>query len=270
MMRAYFGSVLCTVLLLPCGPLLAAGDAPQSKKGLVYYPMTLRYGQKEDKGGILVNVVNRGSDTFLLQGTVRAFDPATGRADEEAKSLPPFVILPPLERLEGEGRAALRVRQVGGSLPADRESAAIVSVQSIPAISSEVDDKEKNTSEDSNKNGRDNSNKAQSAGKGHQQLVLSLRMNLRLFWRPDGVPAPDMKTLWSQLKFQGKGSQLSVSNPTPYYLHFTKLKVAGSDAGALDAWLPPKGSQQYSFSQAVKGAVVWKLNGDENEHSTTL
>lgn len=229
----------------------ADGEVGGNKKGLIFFPMKINYSQQDDKGGVVVNVVNPTEGVYLLQGTVSAFDADTGRAVETkdaSATPPPFVILPPLRRLGGGDRTALRVRQAGGGLPQDRESAAIISVKTIPAEVRDTSDP------DVNKAG----------------VRIALRMNMRLFWRPASVPEPDMKKIASSLTFTRRGDSLDVSNPTPWFVHFTALDAGGKavQESALNAWVPPMGHQTFKFDQPVSGTLTWKLSGDENAHQT--
>lgn len=227
-----------------------------NKNSLAFFPMQIDYSQKDDKGGVVVNVVNASTNTYLLQGAVSAFDPVTGRSVVKGNkdiepALPPFVVLPPLKRLNGEDRAAIRVRQIGGDLPQDRESAAVISVLAIPGSGIPEQDKKKD---------------------GGSQVQIALRMNMRLFWRPEGIPAPKMSDVASALTFSAEGNALKVVNPTPYYVHFSSLNVGGISAPdtALASWIPPRASQSFPLNHLAHGTVVWTLLGDTHERHTKL
>lgn len=230
-----------------------------SKSGLTFYPMLINYSQKASKGGVVVNVVNPSNTSYLLQGNISAFDPATGRASTApgADHPPPFVVLPPLSRLEASGRTSLRVRQVGSGLPADRESAAVVSVLAVPPQDSAV----------APENG-------QQAGKkgGATQVQIALRMNMLLFWRPEGVADPEPGQVAKALTFRARGNNLEVNNPTPYFVHFAALSAGGSriPESARSAWVSPMSSHTFSLDSAVSGPLVWTLTGEKDEHQTGL
>lgn len=227
-----------------------SGVAGAGKKGLTFFPMQIEYSAQENTGGVVVNVVNPTPATYLLQGTVRAFVPDTGRAAENSKEAsPPFVILPPLRRLDGEGRVALRIRQVGGALPTDRETAVIVSVRAIPSQEKKEGD---------------------SSSGADSRVLIALRMNMRLFWRPVGLASPDAKKIASSLTFTRKGNTLEVSNPTPWFVHFSTLRAGGMELpeAARGAWISPMSSHTFLFDKPVTGPLTWTLSGDKNEHQT--
>ncbi|MDU3300097.1 MAG: molecular chaperone [Enterobacter ludwigii] len=223
--------------------------------GLTFYPMLINYSQKNSKGGVLVNVVNPSSTAYLLQGTVSPFDPMTGRAGAEVKAryAPPFVILPPLARIEAKGSAALRVRQIGSGLPLDRESAAVVSVLAVPPEGTVKDAKE----------GKEN---------GITQVQIAVRMNMLLFWRPEGVADPAPGQVAKALTFRAKEDRLEVRNPTPYFVHFSSLRVGGVSIpeSARSAWIPPMSTHTFPVTRAVTTPLVWTLSGEKDEHRTEL
>ncbi|WP_371972996.1 molecular chaperone [Lelliottia nimipressuralis] len=230
-----------------------------SKSGLTFYPMLMNYSQKDSKGGIVVNVVNPSASSYLLQGNINAFDPATGRASTApgAGNIPPFVILPPLSRLEASGRTALRVRQVGSGLPSDRESAAVVSVLAVPP-----------------QNVTDEGEKSKQAGKkgDGSQIQIALRMNMLLFWRPETVPEPTPGQVAKALTFRAHGNNLEVNNPTPYFVHFAALSVGGERIpdSVRAAWVSPLSSHTFSLARTISGPLTWTLTGDKDEHQTGL
>ncbi|PWI77119.1 molecular chaperone [Enterobacter sp. CGMCC 5087] len=231
-----------------------AAEGSASGKGITIFPMLIHYDAEKAKSGTIVTVMNSTDKNYLLQSTVSAFDPSTGRIDATAGSVPPFVVLPPLGRINAGERTALRVRQVGGSLPVDRESASIISVTGIPPSDSAA------------------RTPGQAKVKAGTQVQIAVRMNMRLFYRPAGLAAPDIPKIASTLTFRAQKESLIVSNPTPYFVHFSSLTAGGMPAeeGALEAWIAPKSEQHFRFKARPAGAVLWKMNGDKNEYKATL
>lgn len=235
-------------------------SAHAADTGLRFYPMQLDYAEADSKGGVTVNVMSNSPQVFLLKGTVSPMDPETGRAGREGASIPPFVILHPLARLEAKGQYAFRVRQAGGALPQDRESACIISVTAIPGVS-EVTRPPLLPGA---------SSQAGSAGPSQQKtqgsdLQIALRMNMRLFYRPAGVPVRDNASVASKLIFRTEGGALKIENPTPYFVHFTTLSVAGQKVPGevLQAYIPPKSSRSFSVTSPQRGAVDMTFFGDK-------
>ncbi|MCA6220417.1 molecular chaperone [Photorhabdus sp. UCH-936] len=251
--RACGGSMIypfCFALLL--GGLLKAQAA--ENQGLSFSPMQLSYVAKDSPGGVTLSMTNHTEQGYLVQGFVSPMDPNTGRFDTKTGQVPPFVVLPPLKRVEAGGKFSFRIRQLGEKLPPDRESAFVVSLRAIPGVAVP-----------------DTGAPERQTGK-HSQVQVALQMNIRLFYRPQGVPARDNATVAKQVKFSLQGTQLRVDNPTPYFLTFSVLKVGSrqADDPSRQAMVPPKGIQTYSFTAGEQGPLVWRFPGDSQDRHVPL
>ncbi|WP_051690928.1 fimbrial biogenesis chaperone [Photorhabdus australis] len=226
-------------------------------QGLSFSPMQLSYMAKDSPGGVTLSMTNHTAQNYLVQGFVSPMDPDTGRFDTQAEQVTPFIVLPPLKRLEAEEKFSFRIRQLGEQLPPDRESAFVVSLRAIPGVA--VPDT------------------AEAPALSHRtdkasQVQVALQMNIRLFYRPQGVPDRDNATVAKQVKFSLQGTQLRVENPTPYFLTFSALKVGTQQADdhIRQAMVPPKGIQTYSFTTGVLGPLVWRFPGDSQDRYVPL
>jgi P pilus assembly chaperone PapD len=83
----------------------------------------------------------------------------TDTGDETTRG--PFIVTPPLFRLDAQKEQSLRIAWNGSSLPEDRESLFYMNIRTIPATAKE----------DSDKN----------------MLRLIYKTRLKLFWRPSGL-----------------------------------------------------------------------------------
>lgn len=244
---------------------VAAEPVYAESTGLRFYPMQLDYTAADHKGGITLNVMNNSPQVFLLKGSVSPMDPDTGRTGREDAPTPPFVILPPLARLEAKGQYAFRVRQAGGQLPQDRESACIVSVTAIPGVTEMTRPPLLPGATSTSHSAAPHEQKPQGS-----ELQIALRMNMRVFYRPEGVPARDNADVASRLVFRAEGRTLKVENPTPYFVRFTALSVAGKKIKdeALQAYIPPKSNHAFPVDSPARGAVTWTFSGDkETRHA---
>ncbi|KER01311.1 molecular chaperone [Photorhabdus temperata] len=259
--RTYWGLMLYSLgFSLLLGNIFKAQAA--DNQGLSFSPMQLSYVAKDSPGGVTLNMTNYTAQNYLVQGFVSPMDPDTGRFDSQAGQVPPFVVLPPLKRVEAGEAFSFRIRQLGGQLPQDRESAFVVSLRAIPGVA--VPDT------------------ANAPALGLQtdkasQVQVALQMNIRLFYRPQGVPARDNATVAKQVKFSLLGTQLRVENPTPYFLTFSVLKVGTQQADdhIRQAMVPPKGIQTYafqtySFTAGIPGPLVWRFPGDSQDRHVPL
>ncbi|WP_449543067.1 fimbrial biogenesis chaperone [Enterobacter ludwigii] len=238
--------------------------------GLRFYPMQLNYNEAENKGGIAMNVTNNTTQNYLLKGSVAAMDSDTGRFGPDDAPLPPFVILPPLARLEAGGKYSFRVRQVGDGLPKDRESACIVSVTAIPATNEPVVPLRPAPEKDAGERGAAPAGQTGAALPPAKdtgpQLQIALRMNMRLFWRPDSIPERDNTTVAGQLRFRAQGDGLLVENPTPYFVQLSDVTLNGRKVKpeAMQGYVRPKASRRFTPGVPVKGEVTWHFGGDKD------
>ncbi|MBC5027565.1 molecular chaperone, partial [Klebsiella pneumoniae] len=137
---------------------------------------------------------------------------------------------------------ALRIRLTRNTLPKDRESVFILSLKTIPG-------QEKNTDSAS--------------------LTLAMQNNLKLFYRPEGMPEYDVSEFAREIRFISQSGELKVINPTPYYLTFRSLSVGKYpvEKNALSKMIPPFGEQRYPLSSGARGQVTWSLIDGEGRNT---
>lgn len=209
-------------------------------KGISFYVLRVIYPEVERKG-VTLTAYNKTAEPFLIQSRIRPVEAASGDVDmspvAEARSMP-FIVTPPLARLEANGELTLRIRRNTESLPTDRESVFFISMKAIP--SQVAPEKRKQDA---------------------QQMVLTVVSNIKVFYRPAGLAKRAVAEVASQLRFRREGSWLMVDNPTPYWLTFSRLKVGISslDKAQLRLMVPPKGQQHYRLPAGGMGAVSWQL-----------
>ncbi|OOS01669.1 hypothetical protein B0186_02060 [Canicola haemoglobinophilus] len=125
----------------------------------------------------------------------------------------PFIIVPPVARMEANEGQALRIAYTGAkSLPVDRESLFYLNVLDIPP-------KPKQNEQGSN-----------------NYLQISLRSRIKLFYRPKlAMPIDEAygKVQWSLQK-----NGLLIENPTPYYITFTGALVNNKPIGYIGMVAP--------------------------------
>ncbi|HDR8958966.1 TPA: molecular chaperone [Burkholderia vietnamiensis] len=118
--------------------------------------------------------------------------------DEHGKKITsPFMVLPPLQRIEPTERNVLRiVRLPGDALPTDRESVFYLNIREIPPKTDAVN-----------------------------ALQIALHSKLKLFYRPKGLqPAADEDpTLPMTVRLDPSTHRLVLDNPTPYHVTVVKL-----------------------------------------------
>lgn len=215
-MKLSFNTLLLPLLLSSA---LAQAAAPG---GVTIGGTRLIYdgGKKEAS----LNITNSDSGPFLIQSWAETQNGGTEK--------PPFIVTPPLFRLDGNQQNMLRVVRTGGNLPEDRESLFWLNVKSIPAGTK-----------------TDNSN----------TLQIAIKTRIKLIYRPQGlkgVPDDVAKNLtWSQ-----SGSKLTVTNPTAFYMNFQEVKVGGKPLKEV-TYVAPNSTATFNAAGAT-GSVTWKIITD--------
>ncbi|EKM0377433.1 molecular chaperone [Cronobacter turicensis] len=166
---------------------------------------------------------NSAASPFLLQSWVDNGD---------GKTRGPFMVTPPLFRIESEEDHELRIAKTG-SLPEDRESLFYLNIRAIPPSSPEA----VNT------------------------LKLVVKTRIKLFYRPQALVV-DAQTAYQQLKFHLAEGHLLAENPTPFYMVFDSLKVGATRIQSADM-LAPFASQRFALPTKETGRVVsWRVIND--------
>lgn len=203
----------------------------QSQAGIVIGGTRVIYdGSKKETSASIRNPEKSG--VYLVQSWVDNGD-APGKA--------PFIVTPPLFRINPGEENMLRIVRTGGDLPQDRESVFWLNIKSIPA----TDDSTPRTNV--------------------LQVVVKARM--KLFYRPAGLEGRP-EVAYHQLQVARSSNQLTVSNPTPYYVTLFTLKVDGKAIKEADM-VPPEGRVNFTLPSASASTVTWQAISDYGGISQT-
>lgn len=142
----------------------------------------------------------------------------------------PFVVTPPLFRLDPEQKNLLRINFTGAQLPSDRESVFWLNVKSISPSQ------------------KGNSNK----------LQVNIKSKFKIFYRPTGLVG-DPATAWQKLQFHISGKRLIASNPTAYFISFYSISVAGREIDK-PGMIAPLASKEWPIESS--GQVKWRAIND--------
>lgn len=225
-MKIFSGSLLAALLF----------SSTVAQAGVIVGGTRLIYngGNKESS----LSVKNPDKVPYLIQTWV---DTTAGGAEKA-----PFIVTPPLFRLDGEQQNVLRVVRAGGNLSNDKESLYWINVKAIPAGEAKT---------------------------GQNTLQIAIKNRMKLIYRPQGLKGvPEDMT--SQLKWQRSGNSVQVTNPTPFYMNFMEVKVAGKiikDA----TYVAPGSSERFALPAGVSGGnLSWKIINDYGsigpEHNSSI
>ncbi|BDH47359.1 fimbrial chaperone BcfG [Salmonella enterica subsp. enterica serovar Choleraesuis] len=166
----------------------------------------------------------------------------------------PFIITPPIFRLDPESTNNLRIRLNGSSsLAQDRESVFYLNTRAIPA----------STQQGPTGNDKSISGTAQ----------FGVGTIIKLFYRPKGLTG-SAEDAQEKLSFMASPRGIRVINNAPYYVSFANLTVDGESLLQRNApaMLAPFSEYVYPTSHK-RGKVAWSTINDFggiNAHTTTL
>ena len=152
-------------------------------------------------GEVTVRLNNDGDSAALVEAWIDAGDPASTPDSAHV----PFLITPPLVRMNPGKGQSLRIVYTGEPLPKDRESLFWLNVLEIPP------------------------KPVAKPGEAQNTLQFAVRSRLKLFFRPakltsDASNAPEQIT-WSMVA-DGTGYALEAHNPTPYFITFSQAELS--------------------------------------------
>ena len=187
-------------------PFMAAGAAHASTiidGTRIIFPST--------KNEVTIKLQNVGKQPSLVK---MWFDKGDQNANPDAIKVP-FLIAPPVARIEAGHSQAVRVVYTGDPLPKDRESVFWFNMLDVPP-------------------------KPKATDKG-ASLRFAFDTRIKLFFRPAGLPgsaAQAMQNLHWSVVPHGKGYALKASNASPYYVNLggkINLVAGGSSYDAKSA-----------------------------------
>ncbi|WP_249226390.1 fimbria/pilus periplasmic chaperone, partial [Entomohabitans teleogrylli] len=167
----------------------------------------------EGDKSVSVGVANRNTqDPYLVQVWMEN--------EQEKKITGPLMIVPPLQRIEPDGKTLVRVQALPDitSLPKDRESVFWFNLREIPPRNEKAN-----------------------------VLTLVMQTRLKVFYRPKSLvisPTADTVPGAGTLTLSRKGTAIVVNNPTPYHFSFVELRngVRGNRIEGFDPSMVAPGS----------------------------
>nr|WP_318382925.1 fimbrial chaperone [uncultured Enterobacter sp.] len=179
---------------------------------------------------VTVKLENRGNKPLLVQSWL---DDGRDTTNPQELKLP-FIVTPPVSRVDPGKGQTVRVTWLGQPLAQDRESLFWFNVLEVPP-------KTKGTDE-------------------QNVLQLAFRTRIKLFFRPDGLKS-DPATAAGQLSWSSRQQQgqtvLIAQNSTPYYVSVAKVEAtAGSKTTDVEPhYVAPFSRQEMPVSPAITSAV---------------
>ncbi|EBJ8048003.1 molecular chaperone [Salmonella enterica] len=189
-------------------------------------------GKKE----VSLSVHNPDNTPYLIQTIV---DNLTSDSQK-----PPFIITPPLYRLDGGKENLMRII-MSGSLPQDKESMYWLRVKAIPSAP-----REKNT------------------------LQIAVATSIKLIYRPTALKDINVEKESEKLSWRVSGNTLEITNPTPCFINFNEIIVAGKKLQNV-SYAAPGMTTSFALPSGVNGgklqfSVISDFGAVGALHSTTV
>ncbi|ELW1647061.1 molecular chaperone [Enterobacter oligotrophicus] len=186
-----------------------------------------------DKKESSLGLSNPDSMDYLVQSWVDSGGKKLNKA--------PFLITPPLFRLDAKEDNVLRVVRTGGNLPEDRESLYWLNIKAIPS-SKRVE--------------------------GMNTLQIAINTRIKLLYRPAAVKGQP-EDVAEKLEWHREGHDLVVNNPTPFYMNFQTVTLNGHKVAKAN-WAVPKSETHFALPDNTGGTnVSWSIITDYGSISHT-
>lgn len=212
-----FRKSLCAALMMTAGFISVNASA-----GVVIGGTRVVYdgGKKEAS----LSVTNPDNIAYLIQSWVDMPEGGTEKA--------PFIITPPLYRLDHGQQNVMRIVRAG-NLAEDKESLFWLNVKSIP-----------------------------SAKKADNTLQIAVKTRIKLIYRPSALKGTAPEDLANKLRWQQSANQVQVTNPTAYYMNFNEISVGGKKLPDV-TYVAPGATAHFSLpAGAGAGPLTFKLISD--------
>jgi chaperone protein EcpD len=179
---------------------------------------------------VTIKLDNNGDMPALVQTWVDKGDPNVSPDAVEA----PFVLTPPVFRMEPAKGQTLRLAYTRESLPEDRETVFWLNVLDIPPKASGT--------------------------VGENVLQMAIRTRIKIFFRPavldaEGASEAVRGMAWKLVPApQGDGYAVLASNPSPYYVNVAaiRIKQGQQQFDVKDgAMIAPGASQRFAFDRPL-------------------
>lgn len=181
---------------------------------------------------------------YLMQASVEKLDEDTGVNTLESTDNFPFMITPPLYKLEPGQRYDWRVMFVGDTakMPSDRETVYIAKFRAIPPSIPNTEEK-----------------------KDSAEFDAIQALHFKVYYRPKNLESLTFEEAQKKLSFRREGNELIVMNKSPIYLSFDSVNVGGKEINSNELFKPlkPLSEQRFKLPSDINGnQVKWAILDD--------
>lgn len=239
--RLSFVAVFSFLLVLFSVTLSYGADFESNSSDTLVFP----YERKtfiEGEKSVSYRLRNATQDTpYLIQGSMENLDQTTGVNTLEKNNDVPFMITPPLHKLEPGQRYHWRVMFIGDTtkIAKDRETVYIAKFRTIPPSTPMSSDKKNDT-----------------------QFTAIQALHFKVYYRPKSLENLQLIDEQKKVSFKLVGNEVVVTNHSPIYMTFDSLTVGGVEVDSNELFKPltPLSEQRFTLKGNVKGnQVTWSI-----------
>jgi P pilus assembly chaperone PapD len=194
-----------------------------SYAGVIVGGVRVVYHSDKKEASLSIKNPDKNTD-YLIQSWIE-------NGDVKNKNKVPFVITPPLQRLNSGDETLLRIINTV-SLPQDKESQYWLNVKSIAAVDDAI----------------------------QNRLQITIRTRIKLFYRPASI-AEGAAEAYKKIIFTRQGNMLQAKNPTPYFITFQSVKVGNAEVKE-PGMVAPFGTLLMTAPDRATGAISWQAIND--------
>ncbi|KLE36925.1 fimbrial protein [Serratia sp. TEL] len=214
--------------------LLLGGGISQVQAGGIVLQRTRVIYEANKKEAALPLANHANKMPYLIQSWIE---------NEKTPTRGPFIITPPLFRLNAGDDSSLRIIKTEAALPDNKESLFYLNVRAIPAF-------DKSQDEDEN------------------TLTLVFKTRIKLFYRPAHLKGKSYDA-YKTLEYRRNGSTLTIYNPSDYYVVFAGLIVGKTELTDKIEYIAPGEHKQLPLPSIQGNEVKWAAINDYGGRSKT-
>lgn len=181
----------------------------------------------EVKNEVSLSIMNNANEPRLIQTWI---DDGQSSASPTVKI--PFIVTPPIFRLNSGRGQTIRITKIGDNSPKDRESVFWINILEV----------------------QPKSNKSE----GENHLLFPVRSRIKIFYRPTGLPGSPVEAIknihWRLI--QGNASyEIECTNPSAYNISFQNITLKNKEDKNYDwhgGMCPAKSTKKFS----VEGDIL--------------
>jgi len=164
---------------------------------------------------------------------------------EDKKSEGPFIVTPPIQRLEADAQTRLRVILTENNMPNNKEALFWLCVKGVPPVNIDVGD---------------DSPMEDSSTKFNVNILSS--SCIKLITRPKSVKITTEEA-GKRVEWRIQGNDVIAKNNTPVYINFSNIKFNGSDIFLRNNYIEPYSEIKFEVTKKrSQNDIEWAILDD--------